>query len=135
MPQKDYSKWNTKVATLEAQLTECSNAKPKGTRKITGAVKESTIGIAWLEIVSRDGQVSSLSQLHESYIDDDTKLRLVMAFTRLRLKGFALDALAQLCPVHLMSLDEDKAITDLPLVENPEPPTPQELADIELGFH
>ncbi|WP_299898685.1 hypothetical protein [uncultured Ruegeria sp.] len=102
---------------------------------MTTKVKESAIGVAWLELVGRDGQVSSLSQLHEREIDEETKLRLVMAFTRLRLKGYALDALAQLCPVHLMSLDEDKAITGLPLIENPNPPTPQELAEIELGLH
>ncbi len=132
--EETLARWKNKVATLECELDERCNAKPKGTRKMTNKVKESAAGVAWLELVSRDGQVSSLSQLHERDIDQDTKLRLVMAFTRLRLKGFALDSLAQLCPVHLMSLDEHKAITDLPLVDNPNPPTPQELAEIELGF-
>ncbi|WP_271950434.1 hypothetical protein [Ruegeria faecimaris] len=133
--EETLARWKNKVAILEYDLDERSNAKPKGTRKMTNKIKESAIGVAWLELVSRDGQVSSLSQLHERDIDEETKLRLVMAFTRLRLKGYALDALAQLCPIHLMSLDEDKAITDLPLVENPNPPTPQELAEIELGLH
>ena len=133
--EEKLARWKNKVEILEAELDERSNAKPKGTRRMTSKMKESAIGVAWLELVSRDGQVSSLSQLHERDIDEVTKLRLVMAFTRLRLKGFALDALAQLCPVHLMSVDEDKAITDLPLVENPNPPTPQELAEIELGLH
>ncbi|WP_171105951.1 MULTISPECIES: hypothetical protein [unclassified Ruegeria] len=130
--EETLARWKNKVATLEAELDERCNAKPRGTRKMTTKVKESAVGVAWLELVSRDGQVSSLSQIHERDIDEDTKLRLVMAFTRLRLKGYALDALAQLCPVHLMSLDEDQAITDLPLIENP--PTPQELAAIELGL-
>ncbi len=133
--EEKLARWKNKVAALEAELNERSNAKPKGSRKMTTKVKESAIGVAWLELVGRDGQVSSLSQLHEREIDEETKLRLVMAFTRLRLKGYALDALAQLCPVHLMSLDEDKAITGLPLIENPNPPTPQELAEIELGLH
>lgn len=128
------ARWKNKVEILEAELDERSNAKPRGTRKMSNKVKESAVGVAWLELVSRDGQVSSLSQLHENEIDEETKLRLVMAFTRLRLKGYALDALAQLCPVHLMSLDEDKAITGLPLIENPHPPTPQQMAEIELGL-
>ncbi|QFT74019.1 hypothetical protein [Ruegeria sp. THAF33] len=131
--EETLARWKNKVATLEAALDERSNAKPKGTRKLSNKVKESAIGVAWLELCARDGQVSALSQLHERDIDEDTKLRLVMAFTRLRLKGYALDALAQLCPVHLMSLDDDKAITGLPLVETP--PTPQELTEIELGLH
>ncbi len=132
--EETLARWKNKVEILEAELDERSNAKPRGIRKMSNKVRESAVGAAWLELVSRDGQVPSLSQLHGREIDEETKLRLVVAFTRLRLKGYALDALAQLCPVHLMSLGEDKAITGLPLRENPNPPTPQELAEIELGL-
>jgi hypothetical protein len=34
-----------------------------------------------------------------------------------------------------MSLDDDKAITEMPFVENPNPPTTQQMAEIELGLH
>ncbi|WP_171209544.1 MULTISPECIES: hypothetical protein [unclassified Ruegeria] len=126
------ARWKNKVEILEAELDERSNAKPRGTRKMSNKVKESAVGVAFLELCARDGQVSALSQIHERDLDDDTKLRLILAYSRIRLRGYSVEAISKLCPVHLMSLDEGKAIDGLPFVENP--PTPQELAEIELGL-
>ncbi len=132
--EETLARWKNKVEMLEATLDERSNAKPQGTRKMTTKVKESTIGVAFLELCARDGQVSALSQIHERDLDDDTKLRLVLAYSRIRLRGYSVEAISRLCPVHLMSLDEGKAIDGLPFVETQNPPTPQQLAEIEIGL-
>lgn len=129
------ARWKNKVAILECNLAERANEKPKRTRKMSNETKESAIGVAWLELCARDGNVSALSQIHESDMDDETKLRLILAFSRIRLRGYTVEAISRLCPVHLMKLDEGKAIDGLPVVENPNPPTPQEMAEIELGLH
>ncbi|WP_216646558.1 hypothetical protein [Ruegeria sp. THAF33] len=131
--EETLARWKNKVATLEAALDERSNAKPKGTKLMNEKTKASAVGVAWLELCARDGQVSALSQIHERDIDEDTKLRIVLAYSRIRLRGYSVEAISKLCPVHLMSLDEGKAIDVLPFVENP--PTPQQMAEIELGLH
>lgn len=132
--EETLARWKNKVAILEADLDERSNAKPKGIKLMNEKTKASAVGVAWLELCARDGQVSALSQIHERDLDDDTKLRLVLAYSRIRLRGYSVEAISKLCPVHLMSLDEGKAIDGLPFVENPNPPTPQQLAEIELGL-
>ncbi|WP_171125595.1 hypothetical protein [Ruegeria sp. HKCCA4707] len=130
--EETLARWKNKVAILETELDERSNAKPKGTKLMNEKTKASAVGVAWLELCARDGQVSALSQIHERDLDDDTKLRLVLAYSRIRLRGYSVEAISKLCPVHLMSRDDDKAITDLPFAENP--PTPQQMAEIELGL-
>ncbi|NOD31490.1 hypothetical protein [Ruegeria atlantica] len=132
--EETLARWKNKVEILEATLDKRSNAKPKGTKLMNEKTKASAVGVAWLELCARDGQVSALSQIHERDLDDDTKLRLVLAYSRIRLRGYSVEAISKLCPVHLMSLDEGMAIDGLPLVENPNPPTPQQLAEIELGL-
>ncbi|MCA0906060.1 hypothetical protein LCM27_06580 [Ruegeria marisrubri] len=132
--EETLARWENKVLLLEAELDKRSNAKPKGTKLMNEKTKASAVGVAWLELCARDGQVSALSQIHERDLDDDTKLRLVLAYSRIRLRGYSVEAISKLCPVHLMSLDEGKAIDGLPFVETQNPPTPQQLAEIELGL-
>lgn len=132
--EETFARWKNKFEILEAALDERSNAKPKGTKLMNEKTKASVVGVAWLEMCARDGQVSALSQIHKRDLDDETKLRLILAYSRIRLRGYSVEAISKLCPVHLMSLDEGKAIDGLPFVENSTPPTPQQMAEIGLGL-
>ena len=108
-------------------------------------VAESAIGIAWLEIVHRDGAVNSLSHISELDVDVATKERLLTTYLRLRLKRIRPEAIAKLCPLGLMKMseqDRDQALSELPRVSEGAPeltfgsPEEQRQADaIMLGLH
>lgn len=92
--------------------------KPKGYPAMTKAISETPLGHLWHSLCHADGQVNCLTRSTDVPVTDSE--RLLMVHFHLRLKGFAADAIAKLCPVALLKQDAGSlhdGLTGLPEVD------------------
>lgn len=107
------------MVAQQLEILEKLGKKPKGLPEMTKDIAAGTIAVLWLQLCGSDGSVNPL--LRDQVVEDETKQRMLTTYLRLRLKGYTGDALSKVDPVALMAKDAediDKALTELPKVED-----------------
>lgn len=85
---------------------------------MTKLISETPLGHLWQSLCHADGQINCLTCKTDVPLAD--RERLLMIHFHLRLKGFAADAIAKLCPVALLKQDAEAlqdGLTGLPEVD------------------
>lgn len=121
---KRLTKWQREVLRIDFEYLGFSSwfPKPPGRlQKVKPENSNSALRTAWINLVAADGNIKAHSPFDtQEDVDEDTKLRMVTAFQRIRARGYPLDQMASICPTHLMGLKNiNAAINLLPRVDLP----------------